>query len=148
MGKIKIYLDNCCYNRPYDDQIQPKVIIETLAKLYIQELVLNHKLDLVWSFILKYENSQNISEAKRMAILQWEKLSVEFVDKSKSIMELAREIEKVGIKSFDALHTACAITAQCDYLITTDKRMTKYQSDKIIICNPVDFINREVENDE
>jgi hypothetical protein len=50
---MKIYLDNCCYNRPYDDQIQPKVVIETLAKLYIQELVLNHSIDLVWSYALK-----------------------------------------------------------------------------------------------
>ena len=148
MRKTKIYLDNCCYNRPYDNQIQPKVIIETLAKLYIQELVLNHKLDLVWSYILKYENSQNIGKAKRVAILQWEKLSVEFVGKSEPLVEFAHEIEKVGIKPFDALHIACAITAQCDYLITTDKRMTKYQDDKIIICNPVDFISREVENDE
>ena len=58
MRKIKIYLDNCCYNRPYDEQTQPKVVIETLAKLYIQELVLNHKLDLVWSYILKYRNDR------------------------------------------------------------------------------------------
>ena len=54
MRKIKIYLDNCCYNRPYDDQIQPKIIIETLAKLHIQKLVLDKKLDLVWSYILRY----------------------------------------------------------------------------------------------
>ena len=63
--KTKIYLDNCCYNRPYDDQAQPKVILETLAKLYIQELVLNRKIDLVWSYVLKFENSQNILESKR-----------------------------------------------------------------------------------
>ena len=60
MRKAKIYLDNCCYNRPYDDQTQPKVILETLAKLYIQELVLDQKLELVWSYILKFENSRNI----------------------------------------------------------------------------------------
>jgi hypothetical protein len=47
--KTKIYLDNCCFNRPYDDQIQPKVILETLAKLYIQERVLKQEIDLVWS---------------------------------------------------------------------------------------------------
>lgn len=33
---MRIYLDNCCYNRPFDDQTQIKVLIETLAKLDIQ----------------------------------------------------------------------------------------------------------------
>lgn len=34
---MKIYLDNCCYNRPYDDQSQLRISLETQAKLYIQE---------------------------------------------------------------------------------------------------------------
>jgi predicted nucleic acid-binding protein len=61
---------------------------------------------------------------------------------------LAHEVQKTGIKPFDALHIACAITAHCDYLITVDKRMTKYHDDRIIICGPVDFMSREAENDE
>lgn len=31
--KYRIYLDNCCFNRPYDDQTQAKVLFETQAKL-------------------------------------------------------------------------------------------------------------------
>lgn len=75
-------------------------------------------------------------------------MSVEFVGKSESLVALARDVEKTGIKPFDALHIACAITAQCDYLVTVDKRMAKYRDDRIVICNPVDFINLEAENDE
>ncbi len=56
---MKIYLDNCCYNRPYDDQTQIRISLETQAKLYIQDLVKNKKLDLVTSYILWYENSEN-----------------------------------------------------------------------------------------
>ena len=26
---MRIYLDNCCYNRPFDDQNQVKVLIES-----------------------------------------------------------------------------------------------------------------------
>ena len=62
--------------------------------------------------------------------------------------EIQREVEKTGIKPFDALHIACAITVHCDYLITVDRRMAKYRDDRIVICNPVDFINREAGNDE
>ncbi len=55
---MKIYLDNCCFNRPYDDQAQIRISLETQAKLYIQELVKNKKLDLVTSYVLWYENSR------------------------------------------------------------------------------------------
>jgi predicted nucleic acid-binding protein len=148
MAKIKMYLDNCVYNRPYDDQIQPKVAIETLAKLHIQELVLKREIDIVWSYILKFENSRNVFAAKRAAIAQWEKISVSFVQKSDSVTALARHIAASGMKPVDSLHIACAITAQCNYLITVDKRMLKYQDNRIIICNPVDFFNRESEYDQ
>lgn len=36
---MKVYLDNCCYNRPYDDQTQIRISLETQAKLYIQDLI-------------------------------------------------------------------------------------------------------------
>ena len=147
MRRLKIYLDNCCYNRPYDDQANPKVVVETLAKLYIQELILKHAFDLVWSYVLKFENSQNSVEAKRTAIAQWEKLSIQFVGKSAIIVEIAKKIAESGIQSADALHIACAINAHCDYLITVDKRMIKYRDDRIVICSPIDFINRESESD-
>jgi len=40
---IKIYLDNCCYNRPYDDQTQLRIELETKAKLFIQQKITEHK---------------------------------------------------------------------------------------------------------
>lgn len=36
---VKLYLDNCSYNRPFDDQTQMKIHLETEAKLYIQECI-------------------------------------------------------------------------------------------------------------
>ena len=30
---MKIYMDNCCYNRPYDDQTHIRIYLETEAKL-------------------------------------------------------------------------------------------------------------------
>jgi len=33
----KVYLDNCCFNRPYDEQANISIRLETEAKLYIQE---------------------------------------------------------------------------------------------------------------
>ena len=73
--KCRIYLDNCCFNRPYDDQSQLLVRFETQAKLYIQKNIFEKNFELVWSYVLKFENSRNPFEAKRNAIARWEKLS-------------------------------------------------------------------------
>ena len=36
---MRVYLDNCCYNRPFDEQVQLKVRLETVAKLAVQLLM-------------------------------------------------------------------------------------------------------------
>lgn len=56
---MKLYLDNCCYNRPYDMQFEFKVSMETRAKLHIQEEIRAGKYELVGSYMLQYENSKN-----------------------------------------------------------------------------------------
>ena len=56
---MKVYLDNCCFNRPYDDQSYIKISMESKAKLYIQNLIRNNKIDLVSSYMLLYENNKN-----------------------------------------------------------------------------------------
>ena len=70
---MRIYLDNCCYNRPYDDQSQIRISLETQAKLYIQDMVKRGQLELVTSYVPEFENSNNRSRQKRLAkcILTW-----------------------------------------------------------------------------
>ena len=35
---INVYLDNCCYNRPFDDLRQEKIKLEALQKYLMEEL--------------------------------------------------------------------------------------------------------------
>jgi len=65
MERVLVYLDNCCFNRPYDDQSYLSVNLETEAKLAIQELINDNKLNLAWSFILDFENNANPDEIIR-----------------------------------------------------------------------------------
>lgn len=143
MKKIKIYLDNCCFNRPFDDQKQIKVHLETEAKLYIQEQILYKKLKLVWSYILDYENKFNPFDERKNTIIGWKKYSIRDVEENEQILNEAKELEELGIKSKDALHISCAVYADCDYFITTDddliKKLNKYK--KIDILNPLKFIS-------
>jgi predicted nucleic acid-binding protein len=139
---IRIYLDNCCFNRPYDAQAQLRVRFETQAKLYIQKMVFEREIELVWSYVLKFENSRNPFEEKRHTIAQWEKLSSIFVSVSDEIVATAEIITKTGIKNIDALHVACAIAGNCNYFITVDRRLLTYKDSRVIICNPIDFLNQ------
>ena len=41
---MKVYLDNCCFNRPYDNQDHLSIKLETEAKLRIQEMIKEKKL--------------------------------------------------------------------------------------------------------
>jgi predicted nucleic acid-binding protein len=49
-----IYLDLCCFNRPWDDQSSARVRMETEAKLLLQERVRSKQTALVWSYVLSY----------------------------------------------------------------------------------------------
>ena len=65
-----------------------------------------------------------------------------FIDETykNEVGEMAEKIIETGIKTADAHHIAAAILAKCDFLITTDKRMLKFVSEKIKILNPIEFI--------
>jgi hypothetical protein len=56
---MRIYLDHCAYNRPFDDQGNIKNQLETTAKLYIQNQIRKGKYDLVWSYMSDFENESN-----------------------------------------------------------------------------------------
>jgi predicted nucleic acid-binding protein len=60
-------------------------------------------------------------------------------DKRDDVMRIAEQIMVTGIKHADAIHVACAIIANCDYCVTTDKRMLKFKSDSIKLINPIDL---------
>ena len=138
---IKIYLDNCCYNRPFDNQNQMKIFMESQAKLYIQSQIRDEVYELVWSYVLEYENAKNPYIDKREAIAPWRDIADENVsEENEAILQYAENLTSYGIKTYDALHIACAVYAKCDYYITTDTKLLKTKLKEIKIVNPIDFI--------
>lgn len=120
---MKIYMDNCCYNRPYDDQSQMRIYLETQAKLHIQDMIRREKIELVTSYILDFENSNNRSMQKQLAIQKFmNEYAALYVSNrnEKDITKLAEAIMETGIKEKDAYHVACAVMAECNYFVTTD----------------------------
>ncbi len=139
---ISVYLDNCCYNRPYDDQNQLTIHLETEAKLYVQKLITENKLKLVYSFVSEYENSKNPHNSRKETILDFFKNASVFVDSSylEEATVLAAKIMTTGVKKMDAYQVAAAIIGKADYFLTTDKRLLKYKTEKIKMINPIDFV--------
>ncbi|MCL2321719.1 MAG: hypothetical protein FWC47_06380 [Oscillospiraceae bacterium] len=139
----KIYLDNCCYNRPFDDLSQVNVKNEASAKTYIQMLIKFKSLILYSSYMLFYEISENpfISNREHIAkfVIDYSSTYIS-EDLEDLIIPLSTEIMKTGIKRKDSIHLACSIIAECDYFISTDKRLLNYKTDKIKIVNPIEFV--------
>ncbi len=65
---MTIYLDNCCLNRPYDDQAAPRVRLEAEAIELILSAVAEARIKMVWSATVDTENNQNPFEERRTGI--------------------------------------------------------------------------------
>ena len=140
-----LYLDNCCFNRPYDDQTHAKVFLETQAKLYIQNGILTGKYQLVWSYILQFENEQNPYLEHKQEIKKWKTQAKQLVSASEDIVLTAKCYQQYGLHVKDALHCACAASVKADYFITTDKQLIKsaQRISELKVINPLTFIQEE-----
>lgn len=145
---MKLYLDNCCYNRPFDDQRFIKIKLETEAKLFIQERMKSGEYNVVWSYILDYENLANPFDERKEAITTWKVIAVQDVKENEKVLSLANEVKNLGLQSKDALHLACAVYAECDYFLTTDDAIIKKLSPfgRIKVLSPIEFIKAEVKH--
>lgn len=139
---MRIYMDNCCFNRPFDSQAQVRVRLETEAKLRIQERVIAGELELAWSYILDFENAASPFEERRTAVGMWRSQAVVDVIETPQLLEDAKALVSLGLRSKDALHVACAVAAECGCFITTDdlllKRLSRYT--RILAVDPTAFV--------
>ena len=123
---MKIYLDMCCFNRPYDDQTQSRIRIETEAKIVIQQKIKDSEHELLWSSILDFECSKNPFQEHRIAILNWRTIASTMIMIDDSIIARATNLMSLGIGKYDALHVACSIAGGAELFVTTDDRLLKY----------------------
>lgn len=138
---MKIYLDNSVYNRPFDNQTQPRIWIETLSLSLILQLIGSKEVELVSSSIVAYENVQNPFPDRREWTDSCLKLAKYNQTLNEDIRKRARGLENHGLDPMDALHVACAEAAQVDYFVTCDDRISKrYKTGKMRVLNPVQFV--------
>jgi hypothetical protein len=115
----------CCFNRPYDDQTQPRIRIETEAKVVIQQKIKNAECELLWSSILDFECAKNPFEEHRIAILNWRNIASTITMADESVLERATSLMACGVGKYDALHVACSISGGAELFVTTDDHLLK-----------------------
>ena len=139
---MKVYLDNCMFNRPFDDQGQIRIRLESEAKLYIQDQITMGNLQLIWSHILEFENSKNPHDERRNAIQKWKQIASIYIVENTDILLQANQLSQCGIKAKDALHVASALESKADYFLTTDDRLISgiKRSGVITALTPIEYI--------
>ena len=146
-----IYLDICCFNRPFDDQSDLIVRLQTEAKLYVQEMIRSGYLSLIWSAVMDMENAANPDSNRRATVGDWQKIGLIDVSVSNQVENVAVKLSQIGIKPMDTLHVACSIEAKAEYFLTTDKALLRKMAkhDTLHVLDPLDFIRvlKEIKNE-
>jgi len=143
---MKIYLDVCCWNRPFDDQSQNRVRVEAEAVLSLLEMAGADELEIIGSDVVDDELSQMPDDERREKVELLLSLASAHVALTVAIEQRATELEKWGVAPLDALHLASAESAQVDCLLTTDDnllRKAKRAGLKVKIENPAKWLIQE-----
>ena len=140
MEKPKIYLDNCCFNRPFDDLSDDKVRLECEAVLTIIDRCESGLWDVFSGDVLDDEIDRMANAIKKQKVLKLYSSASANIEINDKIVSRAKEFQSENIKPFDAFHLASAEYAGADVLLTTDKKFVNraLQSNaKVKVKNPV-----------
>ena len=120
---FRIYMDVCCLNRPFDDQNQQRIHLESEAILLILERCQSESWELIGSEAINKEIAQIPNPERLQKVRQALSSAKSRIPASDTIQQRARQLETSGFKSYDALHLASAEAAEADVFLTTDDRL-------------------------
>lgn len=110
----RIYLDVCCFNRPFDDQTQARIRVETEAVLAILERCETGEWELMISEMVEIEVAQIADLERRQRIEGALLMARSRVLVDDVAANRGEELQNLGFQGFDAIHLACAEIAQAD----------------------------------
>jgi predicted nucleic acid-binding protein len=145
----KVYLDNCVLNRPFDDQSQERIRLETEAIILLLSRLERKEMTWLGSQALEIEvdRTPDVEQQSRLKrVVEFVDLTVEVGEKE---LKRANELQKMGFFGFDAVHLACAESGKADVFLTTDDRLlklTKRVAKKLNVRveNPLDWMKEMI----
>ena len=151
--KYKIYLDVCCLNRPFDDQTQPRIYLETQSVMTIINQCQSGNWKMINSSALIAELNQTPDIERLQNVKKLLAIAKIKVITGLWIQERAAELQIMGFSSYDATHIASAERSQADIFLTTDDRLIKKaiknsQSITVNINNPMQWLAQVTQIEE
>ena len=142
---VKIYLDVCCLNRPFDDHFQDRIKLEAEAVLSILGSCQNGVWKLIGSEVVDLEISKTPDDERRKKVCILASIAAFKVSIDEQIEKRAIEVSRVKFSAFDALHIASAEKSKANIMLTTDDRLLKksLQNRKFLgiqVENPVKWL--------
>ena len=145
----KVYLDNCVLNRPFDDQSQERIRLETEAIILLLARLERKEWTWLGSQALELEIDQTPDaeqQARLRRVIAFVGLTLEIGDQE---LERASELEKLGFAGFDAVHLACAEIGRADIFLTTDDRLLRLAKRlakklRVKVENPLDWMKERI----
>ncbi len=116
---MRIYLDMCCLKRPFDDQSQERVKLESASVLALLAAA-GPSLEIIRTRAHDLENDQNPNHARADRVRGWLERSKPIELPEDELIRRTGELLGLGFKGFDAFHIASAEAAQADVLATCD----------------------------
>lgn len=122
---MRVYLDCCSLQRPFDDRSQARIAVEAEAVLSILALCESDKLKLISSESLLFEIGRIPDQTRKEDALAILELAGETIELTARVEALSRRLMASGLKPLDALHLASASTARADYFCTCDDKLLR-----------------------
>ena len=147
----KIYMDNCCFNRLFDDRSNIKNFLEREAVLLLLQKAYDGEITVIGSDALSIEMTM-IKDAQKLANVLgvYHSFAKSIIELSDEIKQRAHQIQDISnIKAFDSLHLASA-EAGADIMLTTDIKFLKACSKlklSIPVQNPIQYVMEVFSND-
>ncbi len=139
---VRIYLDACCLNRPFDDQTQARIRLESEAVLIVLRRCQDQEYEMVGSSALEFELSRIPDVDRQTSVEGLLALAAVTVGLTDEDLARAKTLEALGLVGIDALHVALAESSRADVFLTTDDRLLQKCSEnsemiRVKVANPV-----------
>ena len=147
---LRIYMDLCCLNRPFDDISQDRVYLEAEAVLSIISHCEKGKWILVSSGAIDIELSKLPDVDRYEQIQALYAVASERIRLTEQIAKKAAFFQQNGLKPFDSLHLALAEIGEADVFLTTDDRLVRTAKRfdlRVRIANPVSWLMEVMYNE-
>ena len=150
---MKVYLDVCCLNRPFDDQRQERIRLEAEAVLLILAYLETKEWQWLSSEIVEDEILQTPDPKRRERVQNLIAHAHESVLLTEMEIERAVGLRSLGFGDMDALHLACAERGKVDVFLTTDDKLMNRAvrfADQLpfMVDNPLNWLVMQKETKE